>query len=65
MGALLIRCPATCLTIDTGVATDLDSIATCWDETIQVHCPHCGTMHGLKMRDGFIATDASASVDLN
>jgi hypothetical protein len=53
-GSLIVLCPKTCATVDTGIATDYKSLAKSWERIVHVACPHCGKRHDVKVRDAFI-----------
>ena len=59
MGPLIVHCPKTCATINTGVATDYKALAEAWDRIVNVPCPHCGEEHEIKVRDAFIRGEVS------
>jgi hypothetical protein len=59
MGPLIVQCPKTRATIDTGVATNYKSLAESWNRTVSISCPHCGAEHEVKVRDAFIRGELS------
>jgi CRP-like cAMP-binding protein len=53
--SLSFRCPATHRLISTVIATDSQTLARTWRDTIVIACPHCGEQHTAKVSDAFIA----------
>jgi hypothetical protein len=61
MGILSVYCPVTTKPIQTGVDTEYKDLVRGWDVLIKVNCPHCGSVHEVKVRDAFIADAISDS----
>jgi hypothetical protein len=54
MPSLFFTCPNTRQQADTGILTDAESLRDTWSMTLNVHCPHCGQMHAVSMREAYI-----------
>jgi hypothetical protein len=63
MGSLLFTCPSTNQKASTGVETDIQSLRAAWTSTLQVHCPHCGNVHHVSVRDTYINGALDDAVD--
>jgi len=65
MSALLVHCPVTGQTIDTGIDTNKESLFGLDTEQLSVKCPYCQTSHRIAVRDGELgrglATRASSA----
>ena len=67
MPALFFTCPTTKKRASTGIAADVESLRASWAETIDMHCPFCGEVHKISVRETFIdsalhdATDRSSA----
>jgi hypothetical protein len=51
---LLFICPKTSQQAPTGIQTDVQSLSASWPEILKVHCPHCGEVHEISVRDTYI-----------
>ncbi|HEY0439648.1 MAG TPA: hypothetical protein VGD36_06185 [Xanthobacteraceae bacterium] len=58
MGTLTFRCPRTGQTIETGIATDADTLSGVRSVTMRVPCPHCAAEHEFDVAQGFLAEAA-------
>lgn len=56
---LSIRCPSTGQLIQTGIATDAETLAKQWHSEIRIPCKCCGDTHEFNMRDVFLAQAVS------
>jgi hypothetical protein len=54
MGPLLFTCPDTNQQAPTGVETDVQSLRASWTSTLTIHCPLCGKVHDVSVRDTYI-----------
>jgi hypothetical protein len=54
MASLLFVCPKTNQRAPTGIETDLQSLSAFWKATLKVHCPHCGGVHEISVRETYI-----------
>ena len=54
MSALLFTCPNTQKRASTGVGTDVASLRASWSDILEVHCPFCGEVHKISVRETFI-----------
>ena len=59
MDDLSFRCPKTNMPINTRLDAGYKKLASMWHETVEVHCPHCGEDHPIKVRDAFLASALS------
>jgi transcription elongation factor Elf1 len=51
---LQYRCPHTNVLVDTGILTEPATLKKTWNNSLNVHCPHCGMYHHFRVRDAFI-----------
>ncbi|MEJ2378259.1 MAG: hypothetical protein P8Y71_23700 [Pseudolabrys sp.] len=51
---LRYRCPHTNMLVDTGILTDPATLKKTWNNSVNVHCPHCRMYHDFSVRDAFI-----------
>lgn len=58
MGTLKFLCPRTGQAIETGIATDADTLSAVSTVTMRVPCPHCGADHEFHVEQGFLAEAA-------
>ena len=63
MPQLLFTCPTTHRKVPTGVETDAESLRKCWQSTLKVWCPHCGTVHKISVRKTYVDTALHDAVD--
>jgi hypothetical protein len=54
MAPLLFICPKTDQQAPTGIETDAQSPSASWKATLKVHCPHCGGVHEISVRETYI-----------
>ena len=54
MAPLLFMCPKTSQQAPTGIETDVQSLSASWRAMLKVHCPHCGAVHKISVRDAYI-----------
>jgi phage FluMu protein Com len=54
MALLSFSCPKTHKQAPTGIETDVQSLRAAWRATLTVHCPHCGEMHEISVRETYI-----------
>lgn len=47
------RCPHTNLLLGAGILADPDTLKKTWNNTVNVHCPHCSMYHRFRVRDAF------------
>jgi len=58
MGALTFCCPRSGKTIETGIETDQDTLATVGAVSMRVRCEHCGGEHEFHVEEGQLAEAA-------
>jgi len=51
MAPLLFICPKTSQQAPTGIKTDVRGLSASWRAMLKVHCPHCGEVHEISVRD--------------
>jgi DNA-directed RNA polymerase subunit RPC12/RpoP len=51
MAFLCFTCPKTFKHAPTGIETDVQSLCAIWRATLTVHCPHCGELHEISVRE--------------
>jgi hypothetical protein len=54
MVSLLFTCPKTRQQAPTGIETDVQSLRAAWSKKLTVHCPLCGKMHEISVRETYI-----------
>jgi hypothetical protein len=54
MALLSFTCPKTFKRAPTGIETDVQSLRAVWRATLTVHCPHCGKLHEMFVREVYI-----------
>jgi hypothetical protein len=54
MPPLSFTCPKTFKRAPTGIETDVQSLRAVWRATLTVHCPHCGELHEIFVREVYI-----------
>jgi hypothetical protein len=54
MASLLFTCPKTRQQAPTGIETDVQSLRAAWSKKLAVHCPLCGKMHEISVRETYI-----------
>ena len=52
MQSLVFACPQTAMTIDSGIATNQESVVAVQNLAVELECPHCGKRHRLPIRSG-------------
>jgi hypothetical protein len=57
MAPLIVRCPRTAALLPTGLETRFETLHRHWNDTVRVHCPHCRTVHAVKVREAFIDSE--------
>jgi hypothetical protein len=63
MALLFFTCPKTNQQAPTGIETDVQSLSVVWRATLSVHCPYCGEMHEISVRETYINGVLSDAVD--
>jgi len=63
MGSLLFTCPETNQQAPTGVETDVQSLRASWKSTLKIHCPQCGKVHDVSVRDTYTNGALDDAVD--
>jgi len=51
MAPLSFTCPKTFKHAPTGIEIDVQSLCAVWRATLTVHCPHCGKLHEMFVRE--------------
>jgi endogenous inhibitor of DNA gyrase (YacG/DUF329 family) len=51
---VMIKCPETGRTVNTGIALDLESFKHITLDNNSVRCPHCGKTHVWSKKDAFL-----------
>ena len=54
MAPLLFICPKTNQQAPTGIETDVQSLSASWKSALKVHCPHCGEVHEISVRETYV-----------
>jgi hypothetical protein len=54
MPPLSFTCPKTFKRAPTGIETDVQSLRAVWRATLTVHCPHCGELHEIFVREVYV-----------
>jgi len=54
MAPLIFICPKTNLQTPSGIETDVQSLSASWKAMLKVHCPHCGEVHDISVRETYI-----------
>jgi hypothetical protein len=54
MAPLSFVCPKTLKPAPTGIETDVQSLRATWRTTLTVHCPHCGELHEISVRETYV-----------
>ena len=54
MAPLLFICPKTNQQAPTGIETDVQSLSASWKLALKVHCPHCGEVHEISVRETYV-----------
>ncbi len=55
MHSLTFTCPQTGRAIDTGITTDIRSLASVQTVMMRLECPHCGMAHQFPIKRGYLA----------
>jgi hypothetical protein len=54
MAPLFFTCPTTRQQAPTGIETDAQSLRAVWSKRLEVHCPLCGGLHEISVRETYI-----------
>jgi hypothetical protein len=54
MASLFFTCPTTHQQAPTGIETDVRTLSASWRAMLKVHCPHCGGVHEISVRETYI-----------
>ena len=55
MSDLRLRCPQTSRPIIIQLASDQESLARLWHDTVEINCPHCDGRHDIKVREAYVS----------
>jgi hypothetical protein len=61
---LFFTCPTTTDRVPTGIQTDAKTLQAFWTRTLNVHCPWCGKVHDIAVREAYMDSALSDAYDL-
>ena len=62
MTALTLFCPESGRPVDSGIETDPSTFSRLRTSSVRVHCPECGGVHELHVRQGYLAVGRLGSL---
>jgi hypothetical protein len=59
-GMLMAYCPTTGQPIETGIENNKPGLAKTWTSTLTLRCPHCRSVHEVRVRDIFVSGEMAS-----
>jgi hypothetical protein len=60
VACLLFTCPKTGQKVRTGVEMDVQGLRANWKSTLRLDCPHCDTLHDVRVREVYLNSAVDA-----